>query len=121
MPITITKIITDEELACMANDLVGFPDDVAVMTAELQRRIDWIISHKVERCAQRIVANQSALLGATRPVDTLKAAKQIIAHPGYKTRDKREADDKAAREAKMAKKAAEAARAVDDGPVTPDN
>lgn len=93
MPITITKIITDEQLACMANDLVGFPTDVAIMTADLQRRIDWVIDHKVEQCARRIVAQQSNLLGATRPTDTMEAAKQIAQHPSFQTRDMREAKD----------------------------
>lgn len=105
MSITITKTITDEQLACMANDLVGFPNDVMVMTAELQRRIDWVIDHKVEQCSKRIVRDQSHLLGETRPNNDMEAAKQIAAHPNFRTRDKREADEKAATEDRAAAKA----------------
>ena len=124
MPITITKIITDEQLACMANDLVGFPNDIPVMTVELQRRIDWVIDHKVEQCARRIVEQQPQLLGDTRPSDPLEAAKQIAAHPDFKTRDQREADAEAAKIARAAKKAAAAKAAEEakvDGSVTLDN
>lgn len=107
MPITITKVITDEQLACLANDLKGFPDDVAAMEADLQRRIDWAIDHKVEQCARRIVETQSHVLGDSRPNDVAKAAVQIATHPNFKTRDKRDADVKAAEEAHAAKKKAE--------------
>ena len=120
MPITITKTISDEQLACMANDLTGFPDDTDVMTAELQRRIDWVIDHKVEQCARRIVKQQSNLLGTTRPNDMMEAAKQIAQHPNFKSRDKREAEDKAVMEARASEKA-KAAEVVDDGPVASDN
>ncbi len=113
MPITITKTITDEQLACMANDLVGFPNDVAVMTAELQRRIDWVIDHKVEQCAKRIVQNQAHVLGDSRPNDPMVTAVQIAAHPNFKSRDKREADDKAATEARAAERANDGSVASD--------
>ena len=62
MSITITKTITDEQLACLSNDLIGFPNDINIMIAELQRRIDWVIDHKVEQCARRMVDQQSHLL-----------------------------------------------------------
>ena len=73
-------------------------DDWEISAEVLQRRIDWVVDHKVEQCARRIVEQQSSLLGDTRPTDTMEAAKKIAAHPAFKTRDKREAAKKAARD-----------------------
>ncbi len=92
MSITITKTITDDQLACLSNDLAGFPNDVPKMTAELQRRIDWVIDHKVEQCEIRIIRDSENILGDTIPRDRTERVQQIVQHPDFKTRDQRDAD-----------------------------
>jgi hypothetical protein len=95
MSITISITVTDEQLACLSHDMVGFPNDVEVMTAELQRRVDWVIQHKVEQCARRCVEQQCHVLGDSRPTDTMEAAVLITAHPDFKNRDMCEAEAEA--------------------------
>jgi hypothetical protein len=89
-----TVIVTEAQLNCLANDLVGFPNDVPVMRAEIQRRLRWVIEHKVLKCAQRMVADQAHILGATRPVTLDDTAVAIGHHHHFKTRDMRDAEQK---------------------------
>ncbi len=50
---------------------------------------EWL-AHYLVGSAISIVEQQSEILGTSRPTDMMEAARQISAHPNFKTRDKRE-------------------------------
>ena len=93
MTININIEISDEQLLCLAGDLQGFPHDEVTMTAELTRREESRIYKKLRAACERMVKTQAHILGDSRPIDMHACAEAIMAHPDFKTRDMRDAEN----------------------------
>ena len=90
MPLTYTRTFTDEELACLNNDLLDITDWV-----------DAAIIGKISNCAKRMEREWMPLLQADPTVDTIPASRAgliaaVIARPDYMNRVERAAASDAA-------------------------
>lgn len=88
---TFTVEITDAQMDCLAHDIPK-----AELNADIQRRLEWVIAHKVEQCQKRMIASGMPELEADPevtqiPVDKGELAAQIKSLSSYKDRDDRDA------------------------------
>lgn len=79
--------ITDTQVKILANDLGG-------PIEEIKYRLEWVITHKIEACFQRLKAEWDPKLAARGiemiPTNQEKYAELVFSQPDYKNRTERE-------------------------------
>jgi len=85
--------VTDAQVLALEHDLPS-----SEIAADLQRRLDWVVTHKAEQCRARMIAAGMPILQAddsvsSIPVDENELAAIIKAHASYLDRDARDALD----------------------------
>lgn len=80
--------ISNTMLKVIANDI---GDDVV---NDIERRLDWVITHKYEQCFSRLKAEWDPKLAARNiemiPTNKEKYAELVFSQPDYKNRSERE-------------------------------
>jgi len=87
---TYTVTVTDAQLRALEHDLPS-----SEIEADIQRRLDWVVTHKSEQCRARMIAAGMPFLKAddsvtSIPVDEDELAALIKAHANYLDRDGRD-------------------------------
>lgn len=100
--------VNDTELFTLAQwekDVIANDIDVANLEADLKRRLEWVLRHKVEQSYARFEKEWIEKLRADPSVQSIPKSKEafvalVKARSDYKDRASREAEAKAALEAK---------------------
>jgi len=88
---TYTVTVSDAQVRALEHDISS-----ADIAADIQRRLEWVVTHKSEQCRARMIAAGMPILQAddsvsSIPVDENELAAIIKAHPSYLDRDARNA------------------------------
>jgi hypothetical protein len=93
--------LTETQKAVIKNDIHADEFD-----ADMERRLQWILTHKYERCFDRLKKEWDQKLPslgvASVPTDKDAYANLVFAQPCYKCRKTRDLEAKAAEEARLA-------------------
>jgi len=90
---TFTVTVTDEQMACLAHDIPS-----SEVSADIQRRLDHVISNKLDACKERIIKEGMADIYQDPDITEVPADRDalittILGRSSYKDRDARDAID----------------------------